>query len=227
MGGRRPSAKARPKCASAGRDCEGSTVGKKAKLVLPVAPLPDLVGWWQSQDVRGLVIGGLAVALLGRPRVTRDVDALVWLAEDRWAAFLDAGKAFGFLPRQPDALAFAREARVLLVRHQPTGIDVDVALGCLPFEEEAVARARVVQVAGVSVPLPTPEDLVIMKAVAHRERDLLDIEGLVAAHPDLDVRRVRRWVRAFADALETPELYDDLQQRLGRRPRRKRGQGRA
>jgi len=192
-------------------------VGKKAKLVLPVAPLPDLVGWWQSQDVRGLVIGGLAVALLGRPRVTRDVDALVWLAEDRWAAFLDAGRAFGFLPRQPDALAFAREARVLLVRHQPTGIDVDVALGCLPFEEEAVARATVVQVAGVSVPLPTPEDLVIMKAVAHRERDLLDIEGLVAAHPDLDVRRVRRWVRAFADALETPELYNDLQQRLGRR----------
>lgn len=192
-------------------------MGKKAKLVLPVAPLPDLVGWWQSQDVRGLVIGGLAVALLGRPRVTRDVDALVWLAEDRWAAFLDAGRAFGFLPRQPDALAFAREARVLLVRHQPTGIDVDVALGCLPFEEEAVARATVVQVAGVSVPLPTPEDLVIMKAVAHRERDLLDIEGLVAAHPDLDVRRVRRWVRAFADALETPELYNDLQQRLGRR----------
>jgi len=200
-------------------------VAKKAKLVLPVAPLGDLVAWWQSQHVPGLVIGGLAVALLGRPRVTRDVDALVLLAEERWPAFLDAGRAFGFVPRQPDALAFAREARVLLVRHQPTGIDVDVALGCLPFEEEAVARARVVQVAGVSVPLPTPEDLIIMKAVAHRERDLLDIEGLLAAHPDLDLRRVRRWVRAFADALETPKLYNDLRQRLSRRPPRKRGKG--
>lgn len=192
-----------------------------------MAPLPDLIEWWQSQDVRGLVVGGLAVALLGRPRVTRDVDALVLLAEDHWAAFMDAGSAFGFVPRQPDALAFAEEARVLLVRHQPTGIDVDVALGCLPFEEEAVARARTVEVAGVSVPLPTPEDLIIMKAIAHRDRDLLDIEGLLAAHLDLDLRRVRRWVRAFADALETPELYDDLQKRLRRRPRRKRGTGRA
>ena len=191
-------------------------MGKKAKVVLPVAPLPDLVEWWQSEHVPGLVIGGLAVALLGRPRVTRDVDALVLLAEERWPAFVDAGSAFGFVPRQPDTLAFAREARVLLLRHQPTGIDVDVVLGCLPFEEEAVARATTVEVAGVSVPLPTPEDLIIMKAVAHRERDLLDIEGLLAAHLELDLDRVRRWVRAFADALETPELYDDLEQRLRR-----------
>jgi hypothetical protein len=202
-------------------------VPKKAKLVLPVAPLADLVQWWQSQHTRGLVIGGLAVALLGRPRVTRDVDALVLLEEEHWPAFLEAGRRFSFTSRLADALAFAREARVLLVRHQPTGIDVDIALGRLPFEEEAVTRATAVQVAGVSVPLPTPEDLVIMKAVAHRERDLIDIEGLLAAHPKLDVRRVRRWVRSFSDALEAPELYDDLQQRLARRSPRKRGKGKA
>jgi hypothetical protein len=202
-------------------------LAKKAHVVLPVAPLPDLVLWWQAQQAPGVVIGGLAVALLGRPRVTRDIDAMVLLPEDRWPAFVDAGSAFGFVPRLPDTLAFAREARVLLLRHQPTAIDVDVALGCLPFEEEVVARATAVQVAGVSVPLPTPEDLIIMKAVAHRDRDLLDIEGLLAAHPHLDVRRIRRWVRAFADALDTPELYDDLQRRLAHRSHRKRGRGKA
>ncbi len=200
-------------------------MGKKAKTTLPIAPLPDLMRWWQAQQTRGLIIGGLAVALLGRPRVTRDIDALILLAEERWSAFLDSGGAFGFVPLQPDALAFAREARVLLLRHESTGIDVDVALGCLPFEEEAVARAAPVQVGGVLVPLPTPEDLVIMKAVAHRERDLLDIEGLLAAHPKLDVARVRQWVRVFADAIEAPEIYDDLERRLPRRPTRKRGKG--
>jgi hypothetical protein len=51
---------------------------------------------------------------------------------------------------------------------------------------------------------------------------ILDIEGLLIAHPDLDVRRVRRWVRAFADALEAPELFDDLQERLALRRARKR-----
>ena len=43
-------------------------------MVLPIAPLPDLMRWWQAGHVRGVVIGGLAVALLGRPRVTRDID---------------------------------------------------------------------------------------------------------------------------------------------------------
>lgn len=198
-------------------------MAKKAKLVLPVAPLASLGQWWKSQHVSGLVIGGLAVALLGRPRVTRDVDALVLLKEDRWPTFLKGGCAFGFLPRQPDVLAFAHQARVLLLRHQPSGIDVDVALGCLPFEEEAIARAKTVKVMGVPVPLPTPEDLIIMKAVAHRERDLLDIEGLLATHPDLDVRRVRRWVRAFAEALENQEIIDNLERLLRCRRPRKRG----
>jgi hypothetical protein len=178
--------------------------------------LPDLVRWWQAEQTAGLV---LAVALLGRPRVTRDIDGLVLLPAERSPAFVAAGRGFGFVPRVDDALTFAHQARVLLLRHEPSGIDVDIALGCLPFEEEAVARVQMVAVAGVSVPLPTPEDLVIMKAVAHRERDLLDLEGLLATYPDLDVRRLRRWVRAFAEALEAPELYEDLQQRLARRRR--------
>lgn len=200
-------------------------MAKKAKITLPFAPLPDLLKWWRSQHTRGMVIGGLAVALLGRPRVTRDIDALILLPEELWPAFLESGGKFGFLPRQSDTLAFAHEARVLLLRHHPSDIDVDVALGSLPFEEEAVARATRARVAGVSVPLPTPEDLIIMKAIAHRERDLLDIEGLLAAHPKLDVERIRQWVQTFADTLEAPELYEDLDKRLpGALPKR-RGKG--
>ncbi len=200
-------------------------MAKKAKVVLPVAPLPDLMAWWRSQGTRGIVIGGLAASLLGRPRVTRDVDALVLLAENQWPTFVEAGKEFGFLPRIADVLVFARESRVLLLRHEPTGIDVDVALGALPFEEEAVARAAKITIADVTIPLPTPEDLIIMKAVAGRDQDWLDIDGVLAAHPSLDVRRVRRWVRSFADALEMPELFSDLEKRLPRPVRRKPGKG--
>src|SRR5262245_19226374 len=93
---------------------------------------------------------------------------------------------------------------------------------CLPFEEQLVARARRRRVAGVSNPLPTPEDLVVTKAVAHRARDLGDIEGIVAAHPKLDRRRIRRIVGEFATVLEAPEILEDLDRALGRsRPRRR------
>ena len=39
--------------------------------------LRDLVAWLDAEKVPGVVIGGLAASLLGRPRLTRDVDALV------------------------------------------------------------------------------------------------------------------------------------------------------
>ena len=58
--------------------------------------------------------------------------------------------------------------------------------------------------------LPTPEDLIIMKAVAHRPKDWLDIQGIIQSHPDLDRRRIREWVTQFAELLEMPELWDAI-----------------
>ncbi len=40
-----------------------------------LAVLRDLAVWLQAGKVSGAVIGGLAASLLGRPRLTRDVDA--------------------------------------------------------------------------------------------------------------------------------------------------------
>jgi predicted nucleotidyltransferase len=106
---------------------------------------------------------------------------------------------------------------VLLVRHEQSGIDVDVSFGSLPFEKELIARAVYLEVGGARIPMPTIEDLIITKAVAHRSRDLADIESLVELHSQLDVARILRWVREFADALEMPELLSDLEEILNRR----------
>lgn len=53
-----------------------------------------------------------------------------------------------------------------------------------------------------------------MKAVAHRIQDLADIETVVRAYPKLDFRRIRKWVREFAEVLEMPEIYDDVNKLL-------------
>ena len=60
------------------------------------------------------IIGGVAAGILGVPRMTRDVDAVVWLGDRDWSRFLAAGRAFGMIPRIRDALAFARTNRIFL-----------------------------------------------------------------------------------------------------------------
>jgi len=106
---------------------------------------------------------------------------------------------------------------VLLVRHEPSGIDVDVSFASLPFEKELLARTIWRDVGDVHTPLPDIEDLIIIKAVAHRSRDLSDIESLVEANAKLDVDRILRWVGEFASALEMPDLLSDLEAIISRK----------
>jgi hypothetical protein len=154
---------------------------------------------------------------LAEPRFTNDVDAVVWLDDSEWDRFLTEGRRFGFVPRVKGALDFARQNRVLLLKHQPTDTTVDVSCGGLPFEQEAIRQAISVRLGRVSVKLATPEDLIIMKAIAHRARDMADIEALMTAFPAVDLHRVRRQVHEFADALESPEIVEDLERLIHRR----------
>jgi hypothetical protein len=197
-------------------------VTERESLVPLLSALRDLAAWFAAEDVKGAVIGGVAVSLLARPRFTRDVDAVVWLGEERWAGFLGAGRRHGFVARHDDVLGFARDTRVLLVRHEPSSIDVDVSFGSLPFEEESIDTAMDVDVGGVRFRVPSPENLIVMKAVASRPRDLADIEALVDAYPELNARKVRSYVRAFASILEMPEILERIDAILKRRPSRAR-----
>ena len=176
-------------------------------LLAPLAAVQRLLTRFDDQ---GIIIGGVAASLLGRPRLTADVDAVILLTVEDLPLLVEAAAQEGLVSRITNAEDFARRHRVLLLRHQESGINVDISLGMLLFEIEAVERSVIHQVGSLAIRLPTPEDLIIFKAVAHRPTDLMDIQALLESHPDLDRERVRRWVREFAQALEMPELWDDI-----------------
>lgn len=179
--------------------------------------LADVMRWLTDAEIAGVVIGGVAASLLGRPRMTRDIDAIVLGDEMGWEAVLASAQPFGIAPRIDDPLEFARRTRVLLLRHLPSSVDVDVSLGALPFEREVVERASTIDAGGLRVRVPAVEDLVVMKALARRPRDWGDIEGLIDAWPDLDLDRVRQWLREFGSILEMPEIQEDFERLLRQR----------
>lgn len=163
-------------------------------------------------DHRGVVIGGIAVGFLGKPRFTEDVDALLLLSTQALPELLAVAQAEDLHPRIPNAEAFARAHRVVLLRHTPTHINIDISLGLLPFETEVVERAMLRSMGAVSVRLPTPEDLIIMKAIAHRPKDMEDIRTIIDKNPNLDVARIEHWVKSFGEVLDAPQLWDDIAQ---------------
>lgn len=160
--------------------------------------------------VPGALIGGVAASLQGQARATEDIDVLLRLDERTLEPFLDLAMAQGFKPRIPDAVAFARRSAVLLLEHEASRVGVDLTISRLPFDSEAIDRARLVVIDDLRFSVVSPEDLIIMKAIAHRPQDLQDIQSVVCANPQLDVKRIRDHVQEFARALEMPELWRDI-----------------
>jgi hypothetical protein len=95
---------------------------------------------------------------------------------------------------------------VLLLKHAPTGVEVDLSIAWLSFEEEAIAAAEVMELGEARVPVARPEDLVIYKTIAWRPQDQQDVERLIVLHREtIDRDRVMLIVRELCEALDEPE----------------------
>lgn len=185
---------------------------KKPEGIEPfLEPLESLQRLLSHFNERGVIIGGAAVSILGKARYTEDIDAMFLLSIKDIPQLLKAASEEGIEPRIDNAAEFARKSRVVLLKHVISNTNIDLSLGVLPFEQEMVERSVVHQVdAALQLRLPTPEDLIILKAIAHRPKDMEDIRILADKYQNLDVTRIEKWVKQFAEVLEMPSLWDDI-----------------
>jgi hypothetical protein len=137
----------------------------------------------RSRRWRFCFIGAIAVQRWGEPRLTQDVDLTVLSGFGPEAEFVDALLA-AYRARIPDGREFALQHRVLLLE-APSGVPIDVSLGGIPFEERVIERSSAWDL-GLAEPLATcsAEDLVVLKAFAGRDKDWLDVEGIVVRQGD-------------------------------------------
>jgi hypothetical protein len=164
-----------------------------------------------------MIIGGIAVIAAGVPRQTIDIDAVVLGRDSSPESLVTSFARYGIVPRIADAVQFARERQVLLLRHEPSGVTIEVSLAWLPFEEEALARANQIEIGGVTLRVATPEDLIVYKAAAWRDRDRADIERLLALHwREIDLERVRSLITEISAALDDSGRIEAFENILAR-----------
>ncbi len=177
--------------------------------------LADLTKALQRIEAPSMVIGGIAVIAHGVARQTVDIDATVLATRLDTSQILEVLAGCSIRPRIADILEFAEESQVLLLVHEKTQVTLEISLAFSSFEQEALERAVEVSFGGVKIPVAVPEDLVIYKALAWRDRDRYDIEQLLTLHGDrIDLERVRAFVREFAQILDTPERIPEFDRLL-------------
>ena len=101
--------------------------------LIPLQALQNIINAFDDQ---GVIIGGIAVSLIAEPRFTLDLDAVVLLSIKDLKRILDVAAQQGIEARIPNFVDFARQNRVLLLKHVSTNVSIDLSLGILPFEVE-------------------------------------------------------------------------------------------
>jgi len=146
--------------------------------------LADATQWLRSQGVDYMLVGGLAVAAQGQPRATADVDLMIAVDISRALLLVDDLATSPFRPLFDDIAIVVESSFILPLRHRTTNVKVDVAIGLSGFECQAISRAQQLELLGVTLPVATAEDLIIMKVLAGRPQDDQDVRGLAIAQSD-------------------------------------------
>jgi Nucleotidyl transferase AbiEii toxin, Type IV TA system len=173
----------------------------------------DLQTLFLAEAWRFCFIGGVALQRWGEPRETVDVDATLLTGLGHEDPFIEL-LLRAYEARIPDAGEFARTHRVLLLR-APSGVGLDIALGSLPFEQSVVDRSSAFTFPP-DVPLRTcsAEDLIVLKAFAARDKDWVDVDGVIIRQAGgIDWAYVRAQLAPLVELKEEPEILAELERR--------------
>lgn len=163
---------------------------------------------------RWYLFGAQAVTVWGRPRMSSDVDITAAIAEPH-DDFVAALQRAGFDLRTSDWRDFVARTQVLPLLHLTTQMPLDVVLAGPGLEEQFLARAVVVSLAGMEVPVISPEDLIVTKLLAGRPKDVEDVRGILEErHERLDLARLRSLFHLLEEALSRSDLTPDFERLL-------------
>lgn len=164
----------------------------------------------RDRHTRFLVVGGLAVVVVGEPRTTADADAVIFVSQAEAEALIAAAAAAGFELRVDVERQRLRENGT--IRFRGGRFQIDLITASLPFEEAAYGRATTHVLFGIELPFPSPEDLILFKVLAGRDKDVLDAMGVVRRHGErIDVAYLEQTLRPICELAEDMGPWTRLQ----------------
>ena len=185
-------------------------------MTSPLAELfGDLKAVFEITKSRWYLFGAQAAIIHGAARLTADVDITVILGDSTVKSLVDALNRTGFELRISNATEFAAQTKILSVAHLKSGIPVDIVLGGQGLEEQFAFRARQCEFYGVEVPVACKEDIIAMKILSGREKDLGDTLAIISAQIEqLDIQQIQSTLGTLEGILDRSDLRPLLENLL-------------
>jgi hypothetical protein len=157
-----------------------------------------------------MVTGSMAANFYTTPRMTRDIDLVVELAEEDISRVVRLFQDEFYIDREMVQQA-VRSRSMFNMIHTALVVKVDcVVRKESAYRREELARRRRVTVAGQSIAMVAPEDLILSKLDwakdSRSQMQLDDVRSLLRSVPGLDTAYLNHW----ADRLGLAALYQEV-----------------
>ncbi|MBP7819616.1 hypothetical protein KA036_02145 [Candidatus Gracilibacteria bacterium] len=152
----------------------------------------DLFTALEGAGISYLIVGGVAVNLYGYLRFTSDIDILISLDLENLVKLDQLMKSLGYIERLPVKILDLADEKKLTSYIEEKGLKAYTYIGGQGFRldldiiiEESLnfqsffCNATMIRSWDLSLPVISIDDLMKMKVVANRDKDLLDLEALI------------------------------------------------
>lgn len=146
--------------------------------------------FFQAKKIRYCLIGGMAAGYWGVPRYTKDMDFTLVSRTGSFKEIIDAleKKKFKVHEKGP--------SQIQVIQRGKLTFQADLILAETDYQDWVVQRAIPVKMFDITVPICSPEDLIILKLIANRRQDLLDIENILGnPNVSLDTSYLGEWLK--------------------------------
>jgi hypothetical protein len=162
----------------------------------------------ESAHIPFMLTGSFAMAYYGKPRMTRDLDFVVALAEEDVNGIV-SGLSPDFYLDADDIRAALISQRLFNLMHHATGIKIDLIIRkSAEYRLVEFARRRQVELSGVKTWIVSREDLILSKLVWARESasemQRRDVKSL------LDNSMDRAYLEHWAERLGVLQSFEEI-----------------
>jgi hypothetical protein len=140
--------------------------------------------------------GALAFAYYGEPRATVDIDLNIFVESTDYEEVMKVLEPIG-VARAKDPAAVQRDGQTRLWWERTP---VDLFFSYDPLHDAMRDGTRMVPFATTTIPILSPEHLLVAKVVFNRAKDWIDIEQMLVAVPALNRDEIHYWLEHLVGA---------------------------
>lgn len=136
---------------------------------------------------------GIATNIWGRPRLTYDIDGIIKIEDKKIPLFLSVLSKNGFSYDKKNPIKIIHGLPLLTLKYKEIFIDLFISRN--EYQNQIFERMKFIKYQRIKLPTISPEDLVLLKLMSGRTRDLDDVRDIIKFQRNLNFKYLKKWAK--------------------------------